>query len=89
MILYIAICFLISFSYFSFGQQKILRAYLDEKQYCAPQTGNYVEIQLQYVGHTIYYKPTPNGLQGEVAVLLNFFKNDSLVVSDGFRLQSP
>ena len=79
----------IGISFLSLSQQKKLRAYLDEKQYYVTQTGNYIEIQLQYVGHTLNYVSTPSGLQGELAVIMKFLKNDSIITSDAFRLQTP
>ena len=83
----IAILVLIAFN--SEAQTKKLKAYLDEKQYYAPEIGNYIEIQLQYVGYTIAYKSKENGLQGEIAVIMKFMRNDSIIASDAFRLQSP
>ena len=83
----IAILVLIAFN--SAAQTKKLKAYLDEKQYYAPEIGNYIEIQLQYVGYTIAYKSKENGLQGEIAVIMKFMQNDSIIASDAFRLQSP
>ena len=83
----IAILVLTAFN--SEAQTKKLKAYLDEKQYYAPEIGNYIEIQLQYVGYTIAYKSKENGLQGEIAVIMKFMQNDSIIASDAFRLQTP
>ena len=67
-----------------------IKAYLDYKTFYEPTIGNYVEIQLQFVGHTINYKGTKDGaLQGEVAVQFSLLRNDSVIVSDAYRLQSP
>lgn len=71
-------------------KKKQIKAYLDYKTFYEPSIGNYVEIQLQFVGHTINYKGTKDGtLQGEVAVQFNLLRNDSVIVSDAYRLQSP
>lgn len=67
-----------------------IKAYLDYKTFYEPSIGNYVEIQLQFVGHSIQYKGAQNGsLQGEVAIQLRLMRNDSLIVSDAYRLESP
>jgi GWxTD domain-containing protein len=83
----IALLVLIAFN--SEAQTKKLKAYLDEKQYFAPEIGNYIEIQLQYVGYTIAYTARENGLQGEIAVIMKFKQHDSIIASDAFRLQTP
>ncbi|MDD2983232.1 MAG: GWxTD domain-containing protein [Crocinitomicaceae bacterium] len=71
-------------------KKKQLKAYLDYKSFYEPSIGNYVEIQLQFVGHSIQYVGTENGsLQGEIAVKLSLLQNDSIIVSDAYRLQSP
>lgn len=71
-------------------KKKQIKAYLDYKTFYEPTIGNYVEIQLQFVGHTINYKGTKDGaLQGEVAVQFSLLRNDSVIVSDAYRLQSP
>jgi GWxTD domain-containing protein len=71
-------------------KKKQIKAYLDYKSFYEPSIGNYVEVQLQFVGHTIQYKGTENGsLQGEVAIQLNLLRNDSVIVSDAYRLASP
>ena len=80
--------FLICFS-FSFSQTQKVRAYLDEKQFCAPEIGNYIEIQLQFVGYTFKYKNVEGGLKGELAVRLDIKSNDSIVAEDAYRLQTP
>lgn len=72
----------------SFAQNK-LRAYIDHKQFYAPGVGNYVEFQLQFVGHTIVYNGVDGGLSGELAVYLDIFKEDSVVRSEAYRLQTP
>jgi GWxTD domain-containing protein len=80
--------FFILFSSLTFGQEK-LRAYLDEKQFYAPTIGNYVEIQLQFVGYSLSYNTVVEGLQGEVAVRMSVKSGQEVVASDAYRLQSP
>jgi GWxTD domain-containing protein len=80
---------MILMSFLGFSQTQKVRAYLDDKQFFAPGIGDYVEIQLQFVGHSIQYQGVAGGLMGEVAVRMAIKSKDSLVASDAYRLQSP
>ncbi len=66
-----------------------LTAYLQTKQFAAPEIGNYVEIQFQFVGYTINYLPVENGLQGELAVFIDISQYNKVVASDAYRLLTP
>ncbi len=70
-------------------QTQKIRAYLDDKQYYAPGIGDYVEVQLQFVGYTFKYLNVDGGQQGEVAVRMNIKLNDSIVAKDAYRLKTP
>lgn len=72
-----------------FGQGTNLRAYLDNKQFHAPGTGNYIELYFQFVGHSVQYNAVEGGLQGELAVFIQITEGDSVVYDDGYRLQTP
>ncbi|MBI1836491.1 MAG: GWxTD domain-containing protein [Flavobacteriia bacterium] len=85
---YLSVIFILC-TFSSLGQNKKLKAYLDEKQFYAPEIGNYIEIQLQYVGYTLNYITVPSGIQSEIAVIIKISDQDSIVSMDGFRLQSP
>lgn len=74
---------------FSFGQSNSLRAYMDNKQFYAPGTGNYIEIYFQFVGSSVKYKGIEGGLQGEVAVAIKISDGDSTMAYDAYRLLSP
>lgn len=74
---------------FSFGQSNSLRAYMDNKQFYAPGTGNYIEIYFQFVGSSVKYNGKEGGLQGEVAVAVKISDGDSTVAYDAYRLLSP
>jgi GWxTD domain-containing protein len=82
---------LFSFFFLSsiFCQNKELKAYIDYKTFYTPSIGNYAEIQMQFLGHTLNYQKIEEGLQGELAVILVFKKNDEVVQSDAYRLKSP
>lgn len=66
-----------------------LTAYLQTKQFLAPEIGNYVEMHFQYVGYTISYKTQDNDLIGEVAVMIDILKDGQVVANDAYRLSTP
>lgn len=74
---------------FLFGQTSSLRAYMDNKQFFAPETGNYIEIYFQFVGSSVKYHGVEGGLQGEVALYLSVFDGTDIVASDAYRLETP
>lgn len=74
-------------SYAQKGQR--LTAYLQTKQFLAPEIGNYVEMHFQYVGYTISYKAQENDLIGEIAVMIDVLKDGQLVANDAYRLSTP
>lgn len=86
LILTILIC---SFSFAGFSRDHKLRAYLDNKQFYAPGVGNYVEFQLQFVGHSINYTGKDNGLIGDIAIKMIVMKGDDIIQSDAYRLATP
>lgn len=71
------------------AQERRLRAYLDNKQFYAPEIGNYVEFHLQFTGHSINYKGKDGGLIGDLAVRMTIKEHDSIVASDAYRLETP
>jgi GWxTD domain-containing protein len=84
------------FSFFSlllcFGlkaQNQQLRAYLDTKQFYSPSSGNYLEVYIQFVGHTVNYLSVPSGLQGQIAISLDIKKGTERVKGDAYRLETP
>lgn len=68
---------------------KRLTAYLQTKQFSAPEVGNYVELHFQYVGYTLAYKPQGKDLVGEVAVMIDITQNGEVVATDAYRLSTP
>lgn len=83
----IVLILLISFA--SNAQERRLRAYLDNKQFFAPEVGNYVEFHLQFIGHSINYKGKDGGLIGDLAVRMKISNGDSVVQQDAYRLETP
>lgn len=83
----IILILLISFA--SNAQERRLRAYLDNKQFYAPEVGNYVEFHLQFIGYSINYKGKDGGLIGDLAVTMKISNQDSIVLQDTYRLETP
>ena len=77
-------------SLFAFGQSNSkLRAYVDSKQFYAPEIGNYIEVYIQFSGSSVRYLGVENGLQGEVALKYEIRKDQELIQTDAYRLSSP
>ncbi|MFA7273410.1 MAG: GWxTD domain-containing protein [Crocinitomicaceae bacterium] len=70
-------------------QEQKLRVYLDTKQFYEPSLGNFVEVNFQFVSPTLQYIGENGGLQGELAVLLDFVKEGDTIVSDAYRMKTP
>jgi GWxTD domain-containing protein len=71
------------------AQTPTLRAYMDNKQFYAPGSGNYLEIYFQFVGYSVNYIPVAEGLQGELAISIQLLDGTTVVAQDAYRLQSP
>lgn len=73
----------------TYAQEKKIKAYLDTKQFYAPEVGNYLEIYLQFVGSSVKFVSTENGLQARVSLSFEVLKNDSIIKADAYILESP
>ncbi|MFK7786218.1 MAG: GWxTD domain-containing protein [Crocinitomicaceae bacterium] len=74
----------------SSAQDRKLRAYVDNKQFYAPEIGNYIEFHLQFTGYSINYKGKDGGLIGDLAVKMKILGEDSKVVQEtAYRLETP
>lgn len=81
---------LLLLSFGSFGQKgKKLTAYLQTKQFMAPEIGNYVELHFQYVGYTIAYQKSGEDLIGELGVFIDIMQHGKKVTGDAYRLSTP
>jgi len=69
--------------------QKQLRAYLNEHQFYSPEDGNYIEIQLNFVGHTISYKDVNGKQKGELEITQLFIQGNDVVLYDKYILSAP
>ncbi|SFT49642.1 GWxTD domain-containing protein [Lishizhenia tianjinensis] len=75
---------------FSFAQNDAkLRAYMNEKQFYTPNGGNYLEVHLQFVGHTLYYNNVDSLPVATLEIVQIISQDDSIVVADKYRLNSP
>src|SRR5690554_5653295 len=75
--------------FFSFGQDKRLKVFLSEGQFFAPDAGNYIEVQLNFVGYSLEYISREEETFAEVEISQVFSKNDTVVVADRYLLKSP
>ena len=66
-----------------------LRAFLNEKQFYTPNGGNYLEVHLQFVGHSLYYTNVDGNQVAQVEITQIISKGDSIVKADRYRLSSP
>ncbi len=84
---------LLLFIIFGFGLsatgQKQLRAYLNEHQFYAPGEGNYLEVQLNFVGHTLTYKDVAGKMKGELEITHLFLQGEKVVFFDKYVLSTP
>lgn len=85
----VLLAFLSAFTFPNFGQNAKLRAYVDTKQFYAPTVGNYLEIQLQFVGYSLNYKSLEEGIQSTAAVQLQLISKENDTISDTYLLNSP
>lgn len=74
---------------FSFGQDRNLKAYLSEGQFYMPESGNYIEIQLNFTGYSLSYITEDNSTFAELEISQVFSKNDTIVRADRYLLKSP
>jgi GWxTD domain-containing protein len=79
----------LSYEFLSFAQEKTIKAYLDTKEFYAPEVGNYLEIYLQFVGPSVKFVSLKDGLQARVGLSFEVLKNDSLIKADAYILESP
>ncbi|MFM7682410.1 MAG: GWxTD domain-containing protein [Bacteroidota bacterium] len=86
---YILVILFLNNMFLSFTQEKKIKAYLDTKEFYAPGAGNYLEIYLQFVGPSVKYVSTNDGLQARVSLSFEVLKNDSVIKSDAYILESP
>lgn len=79
----------ILFQFVSLAQNSKIKAYIDTKQFLAPESGNYIEIYLQFIGKTIKYIPVKEGIQAKLSLEFDILKKDSVIKSDAYILESP
>jgi GWxTD domain-containing protein len=73
----------------SFSQDKNLKAYLSEGQFFTPESGNYIEIQLNFTGYSLNYISKDKSTFAELEISQVFSQNDTIVLADRYLLKSP
>ncbi|MES2555911.1 MAG: GWxTD domain-containing protein [Bacteroidota bacterium] len=88
--LLLTLCCVVALGCNVFGQTGKLKAYIDQKTYYSPETGNYAEVQIQFVGYTLKYEPVEGGLRAKVAIDIAAVNaaNDTLA-ANAYVLESP
>jgi len=86
---YILSILFLSSLFFASSQENKIKAYLDSKQFFAPEAGNYIEIYLQFAGSSVKFVPANDGLQARVSITFEVLKNDSVIKTDAYLLESP
>src|SRR3989344_567837 len=66
--LLLTLCCVVALGSNVFGQTGKLKAYIDQKTFYSPETGNYAEVQIQFVGYTLKYEAVEGGLRSKVAI---------------------
>lgn len=70
-------------------KEKNVKAYLNEKQFFAPGQGNYIEIQLNFVGYSLSYIEKENKTVAEIQITQLFSQEDEIIRYDKYVLESP
>lgn len=89
---YLSFLFIIFFIYSNGAtaqRDKNVKAYLSEKQFYAPGQGNYIEIQLNFVGYSLNYVDKESKTIAEVQVTQLFSQQDEIIRYDKYVLKSP
>jgi GWxTD domain-containing protein len=76
--------------YFGKAQSGQLKAYIDQKNFFAPDAGTFLELHYQFVAYTLRFDTVPGGMQAKIAMgfAITDLKGDT-VVQDRYVLASP
>lgn len=70
--------------------QAKIKAYLDTKQFFAPEIGPYLEIYIEFAGYTVQFKPCEGGTKATVIVDCAIADSaGNIVFKDFYALDSP
>ena len=86
---YLFIIFFLSASGILAQKDRNVKAYLNEKQFFAPGQGNYIEVQLNFVGYSLNYIDKEEKTVAEVQITQLFSQQDEIVRYDKYVLESP
>ncbi len=69
------------------AQAKSLRVMIDSKQFYAPKTGTYVELNMQFLARTIHFSgDSVQGFSASISAQIVVFQNDKVVQFDKYRI---
>lgn len=74
---------------FVMGKDKDLKVFFSEKQFYSEEAGYYVEIQLQFVGHTVHYNNKKSKNSSRIKIIQSFSQYGEIVAYDKLELKSP
>ena len=74
---------------FSQKEPKTLKVYFNDKQFYIPEEGSYIEVQLNFLGHTLSFTEKNNDTIAELSILHLFRKGEDVEVYDKVILESP
>ncbi|MBM3917660.1 MAG: GWxTD domain-containing protein [Sphingomonadales bacterium] len=81
--------FVVLFSHTISAQNK-LKAYLDTKQFYAPEIGPYLEIYIEFAGYTVQFQPCSGGTKATVVVDIAIIDSvGQTTYKDLYALDSP
>ena len=83
------ILYILFFSATCFSQDRVLKAYLNQKQFYSENDGNYLEVQLQFIGHTLEYVEVDSVKVAQISITHLFQQGDEIIMFDRLKLNSP
>lgn len=74
---------------FVMGKDKDLKVFFSDKQFYSEEAGYYVEIQLQFIGHTLNYDESDSVRTSRLKIIQSFSQYDEVKAFDNLELKSP
>lgn len=71
------------------SQTPNLRVFLQENYFYTQENGNYIEVQLAFDGSSVQYIQQNDSIYGTIEISQVFSQNDSIIIADKYRLNSP
>lgn len=81
---------LLCFNQLSFTQkEELIKVYYNDKQFFAPEVGNYLEVQLSFDINTLSFKSENDTLKSKLIITQVFTQKKELITYDKTRLTTP